>query len=309
MTDAAPPRIPRRLDPDKRRPLEEHLPEWWRARRRRKRARLAAMTRARRVWRRIGLNVTWLLGVIAVIMVAAVVLFYTLSNVPRPEDLPVPQAALVEYSDGSTLAQLGTNRIPVSLSKVPQPVRWAVLAAEDRNFYSEPGVSIKGTLRAAVNDLHGGDTQGGSGITQQYVKNAYLNSSRTLSRKLRELAIAVKLSRQYAKDQILEWYLNTVYFGRGTYGIEAASEAYFGVGVDKLNVAQGAGGAARRPAARARLLRPGRQPGPGARALAVRHGRPGRHAPPHRGAGGESRVSEDEARPLGVGERPERSYR
>ncbi len=199
------------------------------------------MSRAQRIWRRIGLDFTWLLAFVAVITVAAVVLFYTLSNVPRPEDLPVPQVALVQYSDGSTLARIGTtNRIPVALSKVPKQVQWAVLAAEDRNFYSEPGVSIKGTLRAAINDLTGGDTQGGSGITQQYVKNAYLNSSRTLTRKLRELAIAVKLSRQYSKDQILEWYLNTVYFGRGTYGIEAASEAYFGRGVDKLNVAQGA---------------------------------------------------------------------
>ena len=198
------------------------------------------MTPARRFWRRVGLDFVWLLGFVAAVMVVAVVLFYTLSNVPRPEDLPVPQAALVEFSNGTTLATLGTNRIPVSLSKVPEPVRWAVLAAEDRNFYSEPGVSIKGTLRAALNDLRGGDTQGGSGITQQYVKNAYLNSSRTLTRKLRELAIAVKLSRQYSKDQILEWYLNTVYFGRGAYGIEAAAQAYFGVDVSKLNVAQGA---------------------------------------------------------------------
>jgi membrane peptidoglycan carboxypeptidase len=240
MNEAPPPRIPRRLDPYKRRPIEAHLPRWWRRRRQRRRTRLAAMTRAQRIWRRIGLNVVWLLGFIAAIMVAAVVGFYTLSNVPRPEDLPVPQAALVEYSDGSTLAQLGTNRIPVPLAEVPEQVRWAVLSAEDRSFYSEPGVSIKGTLRAALNDVRGGDTQGGSGITQQYVKNAYLNSSRTLSRKLRELAIAVKLSRQYSKDQILEWYLNTVYFGRGTYGIEAASQAYFGVSVDKLSVGQGA---------------------------------------------------------------------
>jgi membrane peptidoglycan carboxypeptidase len=238
---AGPPRIPRRLNPNRRRPIEEHLPQWWQMRRRRKRARLANMTRARRIWRRIGLDLTWLLGFIALITTVSVVLFYTLSNVPRPEDLPVPQVAIVQYSDGSTLTRIGTtNRIPVPLSKVPQSVRWAVLAAEDRNFYSEPGVSIKGTLRAALNDLRGGDTQGGSGITQQYVKNAYLTSSRTLSRKLRELAIAVKLSRQYSKNQILEWYLNTVYFGRGTYGIEAASEAYFGRPVQKLGVAQGA---------------------------------------------------------------------
>ncbi|HYU02433.1 MAG TPA: biosynthetic peptidoglycan transglycosylase, partial [Jatrophihabitantaceae bacterium] len=235
------PRIPRRFDPYKRRRIEEHLPHWWQKYRRNKRARLARMSRSRRIWRRIGLNLTWLLALVAAMTVAAVVLFYTLSNVPRPADLPVPQVALVQYSDGSLLTRIGTtNRVPVSLSKVPEHVRWAVLSTEDRNFYSEPGVSIKGTLRAALNDLTGGDTQGGSGITQQYVKNAYLNSSRTLTRKLRELAIAVKLSRQYKKDQILEWYLNTVYFGRGTYGIAAASQAYFGRPVSQLGVAQGA---------------------------------------------------------------------
>ena len=124
MTDAAPPpppRIPRRLDPYKRRRIEEHLPQWWQERRQRKRARLLRMTPARRFWRRVGLDFVWLLSFVAVVMVAAVVLFYTLSNVPRPEDLPVPQAALVEYSDGTTLAKLGTNRIPVTLSKVPEP--------------------------------------------------------------------------------------------------------------------------------------------------------------------------------------------
>ena len=134
-----------------------------------------------------------------------------------------------------------------------------VLAAEDRNFYNEPGVSITGTIRAALNDLTGGDTQGGSGITQQYAKNAYLSNSRTLSRKLKELAIAVKLSRDYSKDQILEFYLNTVYFGRGTYGIEAASQRLLRQGRQQAQRVAGRG--ARGTAARAVLLRPGGQPG------------------------------------------------
>ena len=184
---------------------------------------------------------TWVLGAIAALMVVAIVLFYTLTDVPRPESLPLPQVATIEYADGSTLAKIGTvDRTIVPLSKVPAHVRWAVLAAEDRSFYSESVVSIKGTVRAALSDVTGGNTQGGSGITQQYVKNAYLSSSQTLSRKLKELMIAIKLSREYSKDQILEFYLNTVYFGRNTYGIEAASEAFFGVPVQKLNVAQGA---------------------------------------------------------------------
>jgi len=199
------------------------------------------MSRRRRIGRRVGIISTWFLGLIAVLMVTAIVLFYTLSDVPRPQDVALPQTATILYADGSVMGHIGTiDHTDVPIARVPKPVRWDVLAAEDRNFYNEPGVSITGTLRAALNDLTGGDTQGGSGITQQYVKNAYLNSSQTLSRKLRELAIAIKLSREYSKDQILEFYLNTVYFGRGAYGIEAASRAYFRRDVSKLNVAQGA---------------------------------------------------------------------
>ncbi len=210
-------------------------------RRRRKKARIAAMPLSRRILRRVLVFGTWILGVIAAFMVVAIVLFYTLTDVPRPESLPLPQVATIEYSDGSTLAKIGTvDRTIVPLSQVPTQVRWAVLAAEDRSFYSESVVSIKGTVRAALSDVTGGNTQGGSGITQQYVKNAYLSSSQTLSRKLKELMIAIKLSREYSKNQILEFYLNTVYFGRNTYGIEAASEAFFGIPVQKLNVAQGA---------------------------------------------------------------------
>lgn len=191
--------------------------------------------------RRLGVTGTWLLGIAAVLMISAVTLFYTLSDIPRPETLPLPQVATILYSDGSVMARIGTvNRTIVKLDRVPASVRWDILAAEDRGFYKEPGVSIKGTMRAAISDLTGGDPQGGSGITQQYAKNAYLSNARTLSRKLKELAIAVKLSRQYSKDQILEFYLNTVYFGRGAYGIQAAAETFFGRDVSKLNTAQGA---------------------------------------------------------------------
>ncbi|GAB2472443.1 transglycosylase domain-containing protein [Jatrophihabitans fulvus] len=210
-------------------------------RRRRTKARVAAMTRPRRYARRGMILGTWFLGLMAAIMVAAIVAFYTLTDVPRPTDLPLPQVATIQYADGTTLARIGTvDRTTVDLAKVPEHVRWAVLAAEDRNFYDQGAVSITGTLRAAFNDVTGGATQGGSGITQQYVKNAYLSDAQTLSRKLKELMIAVKLSREYSKDQILEFYLNTVYFGRGAYGIQAAAQAFFGVDVQKLTVAQGA---------------------------------------------------------------------
>ncbi len=212
-----------------------------RARKQAKKARLAAMTRGRRLARRFMIASTWLLGFIAAGMVAVIVMYYAFTDVPQPTSLPLPQVATIQYSDGSTLARIGSvDRTIVHLEQVPKHVRYAVLAAEDRNFYSEPGVSIKGTARAALSDLAGGSTQGGSGITQQYVKNAYLSDAQTLTRKLKELMIAVKLSREYSKDQILEFYLNTVYFGRNTYGIQAASRAYFGEDVEQLTVAQGA---------------------------------------------------------------------
>jgi membrane peptidoglycan carboxypeptidase len=215
----------------------------WKARRARRKAKLASMTPGRRMVAHVTRLLAWLSAGFVLLLVAAVVLFYQLSDVPRPETIALPQVVTIQYADGSTLAQVtesGENRTIVSLSQVPESVRWAVLAAEDRSFYSEPGVSVKGTLRAAMSDLTGGDTQGGSGITQQYVKNAYLNDSRTLSRKLKELMIAIKLSREYTKDQILEFYLNTVYFGRNAYGIQAAAHAFFGVDVSKLTTAQGA---------------------------------------------------------------------
>ena len=218
-----------------------HPVAWWKVRHAEKKRRLAAMSRRRRVGRRFAIAGTWVLGLFALFMVTVVALFYTLSDVPRPESLPLPQVATIEYSDGSVLARIGTeNRTTIKLEQVPEAVRWEVLAAEDRGFYKDPGFSITGTVRAALTDLTGGDTQGGSGITQQYAKNAYLSDSRTLSRKLKELMIAVKLSRQYSKDQILEFYLNTVYFGRGAYGIQAASQTYFRRSVSKLTVAQGA---------------------------------------------------------------------
>ena len=214
---------------------------WFRRRRARKKRRLAAMSRPRRVGRRIAVVLTWLLGLLTVLMVVLVVAFYQLSRVRSPTDLNTEQVATILYADGSVMARIGSvNRTNVTIAQVPEAVRFDVLAAEDRGFYSESGISFRGTARAALNDLTGGNTQGGSGITQQYVKNVYLNDARTLSRKLKELAIAVKIDRDYSKNQILEWYLNTIYFGRGAYGIQAAAQAYFHENVQHLTLNQGA---------------------------------------------------------------------
>jgi membrane peptidoglycan carboxypeptidase len=221
--------------------LGQRIWERHKQRRQAKKARIAAMTPGRRWARRSMVAGTWLLGFVAVLMVAVIIMYYAFTDVPRPEDLPLEQVATIQYADGSTLARVGpVDRTLVHLDQVPESVRWAVLAAEDRSFYSDPGVSIRGTVRAAISDVFGGSTQGGSGITQQYVKNAYLSDSQTLTRKLKELMIAVKLTREYSKDQILEFYLNTVYFGRNTYGIQAAAQAFFGEDVEQLTTSQGA---------------------------------------------------------------------
>jgi membrane peptidoglycan carboxypeptidase len=180
------------------------------------------------------------LGTAAVVAAFGVAIART--TVPAPNDVATAQTTIVYWSDGKTeLGRLGTaNRISVPLSQVPLVVQHAVLSAEDRSFYDEGGVSPKGIARALWNDVQGGSLQGGSTITQQYAKNAYLTQDRTISRKIQEFFLAVKLDTSVSKDQILEDYLNTIYFGRGAYGIQSASEAYFGVPVDKLTLGQAA---------------------------------------------------------------------
>ncbi|MGY1708877.1 transglycosylase domain-containing protein [Geodermatophilus sp. SYSU D00758] len=167
---------------------------------------------------------------------------YATTEVPDPGSVQNAQTTVVYYADGTTeMARLGAeNRTNVSLDEVSEPARQAILAAENRNFYNDPGISFTGIVRAAWNNLTGGSTQGGSTITQQYVKNAFLTTDQTFSRKFQELFLAIKLDNQYSKDAILENYLNTIYFGRGAYGIEAAANTFFGVPASQLTAEQGA---------------------------------------------------------------------
>ncbi|ADP85142.1 transglycosylase domain-containing protein [Pseudofrankia inefficax] len=177
------------------------------------------------------------------LFVAGCAILYAATKVPLPESIKTDQSSVIYFSDGNTeLARTqGVNRHNVALSEVSKPAQQAVLAAEDKNFYNEPGISYRGIARAMlVNVKSGSVQQGASTITQQYVKNAYLTQDRTFSRKIKEIVISVKLSHKYSKDQILEFYLNTIYFGRNSYGIDAASEAYFGIPPSQLTAAQGA---------------------------------------------------------------------
>ncbi|HEY0815411.1 MAG TPA: transglycosylase domain-containing protein [Pseudonocardia sp.] len=174
--------------------------------------------------------------------VLAFVVGYVLFPVPTPDDVINNQVAVLSYAGGDPITRLVPeqgNRTKVPVQAVPQFVREAVLSAEDRTFYSNPGFDPVGILRAAWNQVRGGDG-GGSTITQQYVKNTLVGDEPSLWRKYKELIVSVKISQEHTKDQILGDYLNAIYFGRGAYGIQAASQAYFGKNVQDLTVAEGA---------------------------------------------------------------------
>ncbi len=169
---------------------------------------------------------------------------FLLSRVPLPAAQVQTQTTFIYASDGKTLLKAvnsGQNRVAVHLSQVPPVAIDAVLASEDHNFYQHGGVDPFGVARAFMSDFRGhGSLQGGSTITQQYVKQAYLGSQRTLMRKIKEAALAIRLQQRLTKDQILERYLNTIYWGRGAYGIQAASQAYFQENVEQLTLPQAA---------------------------------------------------------------------
>ncbi|WP_407565129.1 transglycosylase domain-containing protein [Streptomyces sp. 184] len=166
---------------------------------------------------------------------------YLTVDIPRPNDMATAQSNHYFYADGSKLADKGeVDRESVQLQRVPDHVRMAVLAAEDREFYSDSAVNPTAMVRAGFNTVTGKGTQSGSTITQQYVKNYYLDQEQTISRKLREAFIAIKLDREVTKDDVLEGYLNTSYFGRNAYGVQAAARAYYDKDVEELTVAEGA---------------------------------------------------------------------
>jgi membrane peptidoglycan carboxypeptidase len=176
--------------------------------------------------------------------IAGSVLFalaYFTVDIPDPNAYVNSQATIIQYSNGSEIGRVGTqNRQIVPLAEIPLNVRHAVLAAEDRGFYSNRAFSVTGILRALINNLKGGSLQGGSTITQQYAKTAFLSPSRTIQRKIKELVISIKLENQLSKDQIFESYLNTIYFGRGSYGVMTASQQYFNRNVNQLTNSQAA---------------------------------------------------------------------
>ncbi|SEQ31255.1 Membrane carboxypeptidase (penicillin-binding protein) [Streptomyces sp. yr375] len=195
-------------------------------------------------WRR--LLPTWRMVLALFVLCVAVVvglffLGYSKVKIPPANALATKQSNVYLYADGTEIARDGTvNRENVDLSQISEDAQHAVLAAEDRDFYTESAIDPKAMLRAGWNTATGKGKQSGSTITQQYVKNYYLAQEQTVTRKVKEFFISIKLDREKSKDDILEGYLNTSYFGRNAYGMQAAAKAYYGVDAGKLTAAQGA---------------------------------------------------------------------
>jgi len=163
-------------------------------------------------------------------------------DIPDPNAYVNSQATVIQYSNGKEIGRIGAqNRQILPLAKIPLRLRYAVMAAEDKNFYSNRAFSITGLISAvADNVLTFGKGRGGSTITQQYAKTAFLTPERSIQRKVKELVIALKLENAMTKDQILENYLNTIYFGRGSYGVQTAAQQYFNRNANQLSIPQSA---------------------------------------------------------------------
>ncbi len=185
-----------------------------------------------------------LLGAAGLLVASVATLFlcvYVSVDIPDENAAARREANVYYWSDGSQMVSTGEiNRQNVELNQIAPSAVDAVIAAENETFYDDAGVSLKGLARATVNMARGRETQGGSTITQQYVKNTYLSQDQTVTRKVKEFVIALKVDRKKSKGEILKGYLNTSWFGRGANGIEAAARAYYGIPAKELNPSQGA---------------------------------------------------------------------
>ncbi len=180
--------------------------------------------------------------VLALLGVGGFVYLYKTTDIPKPNSEFLTQTSFVYYSDGkSELGRFATQeRDSIPYEEMPKTMRDAVVAAENETFWSDSGIDPKGILRAAFSNASGNSTQGASTITQQYVKILYLTQERSYKRKVKEAILSLKVQRTLSKKQVLEGYLNTIYFGRGAYGVEAAASAYFGKEAKDLDLRESA---------------------------------------------------------------------
>src|ERR1700682_2257006 len=191
-------------------------------------------------------RIGWKLALLALALAAffAVLSFYAVwaqtFDMKKVGDMP--ERNTVFDVDGKIYSRLaGANRLKVALNEVPPFFVDALLAREDTRFFEHGGIDWRGIARALVRDLMSGSTkEGASSITQQLARNSLPLGGRTLSRKLLEAMVALRIERDFTKQQILELYVNRIYFGSGCYGVEAASQAYFGKNASKLNLSEAA---------------------------------------------------------------------
>ena len=196
------------------------------------------------VWWKIALIVVAVLGVLAVFAVGGLLWHYS-QGLPDPNQLQNYQPSLVTQVYSSDKQRIGQffieRRILTPLGQIPEHLKRAVIAVEDVRFFEHPGLDYIGILRAAwTNIRRGGKVEGASTITQQLARSLFLSSERTFDRKVRELVLAYKMELVLTKEQILETYLNEIYFGQGAYGVAAAGQSYFGKDLDGLTVAEAA---------------------------------------------------------------------
>ncbi|MCU1487603.1 MAG: penicillin-binding protein [Actinomycetia bacterium] len=199
-----------------------------------------------RAWFRDATLKQWLrrlvLGAVGGIILVLLGILWAYSAVSLPAEPEQASTTIILDSKGGKLGELfkDENRVTVPLDRVANVMEQAVVSAEDRHFYEHSGIDPIGITRALLNDVRGRNVQGGSTITQQLVKNTYLTTERSLTRKAKEAILAVKVERSLGKRQILERYLNTIYFGRGAYGIEKAAQNYFGKSASELQLPEAA---------------------------------------------------------------------
>lgn len=183
--------------------------------------------------------------IVLAVMVTGISLgFLTASLNTKPNigtDIRPPASSQIYDVNGTLITNIHSteNRVPTTLSKVPKNLQNAFIAVEDARFYQHSGIDPRGILRATWSNItNHGVSEGGSTITQQLAKNAYLSQERTLKRKIQEMFLALQLERQYTKNEILELYMNQIYFGQGAYGVQAAAQVYFGKNTEDLTLAE-----------------------------------------------------------------------
>lgn len=188
----------------------------------------------------------WIVGILVFLIIAGAGCGFigaTMSDLPEVANVKPAASSQIYDVHGNliTTVHATENRLPVKLSQVPKDLQNAFIATEDNRFYSHHGVDPIGIMRAIwVNIAHDGVAEGGSTITQQLARNAFLTQDRTLKRKIMEAMLAIRIEQYYTKQEILEMYLNQIYFGQGAYGVQAAAHVYFGKNVQDLDLAQSA---------------------------------------------------------------------